>query len=202
MGLYSELTRLFNLSNLALIFNSWILLALWNKRLFIIYTDNCHILMWVFQGSQAPRGFTRNSRSPETDGTTGKTLLKNGCIVDGTGKTRFTGDVLLGGNKILEVSYHPPNTDSEGIAHGVVDYDTIGCEVSKVTWAVVGIGLRYSKAWMFRTLIPIATGSGQRMWQMTPTVWSLYCWAIISVFWEHRSWPGIFHTVGKNLISQ
>jgi len=26
-----------------------------------------------------------------------KTLLKNGCIVDGTGKTRFTGDVLLGG---------------------------------------------------------------------------------------------------------
>ena len=71
---------------------------------------------------------------------TGKTLLKNGCIVDGTGKPRFTGDVLLGGNKILEVSYHPPNTDPEGIAHGVVDYDTIGCEVIDCTDKVIAPG--------------------------------------------------------------
>ncbi len=76
---------------------------------------------------------------------TGKTLLKNGCIVDGTGNTRFTGDVLLGGNKILEVAAHPPNTDYGDIAHGAMDYDAIGdkvidCEVIDCTDKVIAPG--------------------------------------------------------------
>ncbi len=100
--------------------------------------------------------------------------------MDGTGKTRFTGNVLLGGNKILEVSAHPPNTDPEGIANGVVDYDTIGCEVIdctdkviaqgggrdvfRVQYGIDALGFSSGKHIVFRTLhdpVPVAKRYGR-----------------------------------------
>jgi N-acyl-D-amino-acid deacylase len=44
---------------------------------------------------------------------TGKILLKNGCVVDGTGKKGFTGHVLIEGDKILEVSESLPEVECE-----------------------------------------------------------------------------------------
>ena len=42
-------------------------------------------------------------------------LLKNGLIVDGTGRKGYTGDLLIKGTKIEEISQSPIDIDCEAI---------------------------------------------------------------------------------------